>query len=137
GTTIAATAAIADLTGIPVVATGGIGGVHLGAEQTWDVSADLRALAEYPVAVVCAGAKAICDIGKTLEYLDTAGVPVVVYRADRSPNFYARDSGFSEPRPRTRQCRIGRRRRGRGLKGLIVRAMEQTHQAGGPGPIIA
>jgi len=98
GTTVSATAAIADLIGIPVVATGGIGGVHLGAEQTWDVSADLRALAEYPVAVVCAGAKAICDIGKTLEYLDTAGVPVVVYRADRFPNFYARDSGFSAPR---------------------------------------
>src|SRR2546429_6363109 len=93
-----APAAIADLIGIPGVATGGIGGVHLGAEQTWDVSADLRALAEYPVAVVCAGAKAICDIGKTLEYLDTAGVPVVVYRADRFPNFYARDSGFSAPR---------------------------------------
>src|SRR5207247_3277487 len=94
GTPVSATAAIADLIGIPVVATGGIGGVHLGAEQTWDVSADLRALAEYPVAVVCAGAKAICDIGKTLEYLDTAGVPVVVYRADRFHNFYVRDSGF-------------------------------------------
>lgn len=98
GTTVSATAAVANLTGITVVATGGIGGVHLGAERTWDVSADLRALAEYPVAVVCAGAKAICDIGKTLEYLDTAGVPVVVYRSDRFPNFYARDSGFPAPR---------------------------------------
>lgn len=97
GTTVSATAAVADLAGIRVVATGGIGGVHLGAEWTWDVSADLRALAEHPVAVVCAGAKAICDIGKTLEYLDTAGVPVVVYRSDRFPNFYVRDSGYPAP----------------------------------------
>ena len=98
GTTVSATLAIADLTGIAVASTGGIGGVHLGAERTWDVSADLRALAEHPIAVVCAGAKAICDIGKTLEYLDTAGVPVVVYRSDRFPHFYARDSGFPAPR---------------------------------------
>ena len=98
GATVSATVAIADLTGIAVAATGGIGGVHLGAERTWDVSADLRALAEHPIAVVCAGAKAICDIGKTLEYLDTAGVPVVVYGSDRFPHFYARDSGFPAPR---------------------------------------
>lgn len=98
GVTVSATVAIADRLGIRVVATGGIGGVHLGAERTWDVSADLRALAEHPIAVVCAGAKAICDIGKTLEYLDTAGVTVVVYRSDRFPNFYARDSGFPAPR---------------------------------------
>jgi pseudouridine-5'-phosphate glycosidase len=98
GTTVSATLAIADLTGIAVAVTGGIGGVHLGAEHTWDVSADLRALAEHPIAVVCAGAKAVCDIGKTLEYLDTAGVPVVVYRSDRFPYFYARDSGFPAPR---------------------------------------
>ncbi len=98
GTTVAATVAVADLVGIRVVATGGIGGVHLGAERTWDVSADLRALAEHPVAVVCAGAKAICDIEKTLEYLDTAGVTVVAYGVDRFPNFYARESGLPAPR---------------------------------------
>ncbi len=98
GTTVSATVSIADLVGIRVIATGGIGGVHLGAEQTWDVSADLRALAEHPVAVVCAGAKAVCDIGKTLEYLDTAGVTVVAYGTDTFPNFYARESGFPAPR---------------------------------------
>jgi pseudouridine-5'-phosphate glycosidase len=97
GTTVSATIAVADLIGIRVVATGGIGGVHLGADQTWDVSADLRALADHPIAVVCAGAKAICDIGKTLEYLDTAGVTVVAYGTDRFPYFYARDSGFPAP----------------------------------------
>src|SRR5439155_433456 len=78
GTTVSATAAIADLIGIPAAATGGIGGVHPGADQTWDVSAELRAPAEYPVAVVCAGAKAICDIGRTLAYPGTAGVPGAV-----------------------------------------------------------
>ncbi len=98
GTTVSATVAVADLAGIRVIVTGGIGGVHLGAERTWDVSADLRALAEHPVAVVCAGAKAICDIEKTLEYLDTAGVTVVAYGTDRFPNFYARDSGLPAPR---------------------------------------
>ncbi len=98
GTTVSATVAVADLVGIGVVATGGIGGVHLGAEQSWDVSADLQALAEHPVAVVCAGAKAVCDIGKTLEYLDSAGVTVVAYRSDRFPNFYVQDSGFPAPR---------------------------------------
>src|SRR5574337_264151 len=98
GTTVSATVTIADLVGIRVIATGGIGGVHLGAEQTWDVSADLRALAEHPIAVVCAGAKAICDIGKTLEFLETAGVTVIAYRTDNFPNFYARQSGFPAPR---------------------------------------
>jgi pseudouridine-5'-phosphate glycosidase len=98
GTTVSATITVADLVGIRVIATGGIGGVHLGAEQTWDVSADLRALAEHPVAVVCTGAKAICDIGKTLEFLDTAGVTVVAYGTDNFPNFYARESGFLAPR---------------------------------------
>jgi pseudouridylate synthase len=98
GTTVSATITIADLVGIRVIATGGIGGVHLGAQQTWDVSSDLRALADYPVAVVCAGAKAICDISKTLEFLDTEGVTVVAYRTDHFPNFYARESGFPAPR---------------------------------------
>ncbi|MGH2349628.1 MAG: pseudouridine-5'-phosphate glycosidase [bacterium] len=98
GTTVSATVAIASLLGAPVVATGGIGGVHLGAEQTWDVSADLSALASHPIIVVCAGAKAICDIPKTLEFLETAGVTVVGFRTDRFPYFLAADSGSLVPR---------------------------------------
>lgn len=98
GTTVSATAAAASIAGIAVMSTGGIGGVHLGAEQTWDVSADLPALGRHSLVVVCAGAKAICDIGKTLEYLDTAGVTVVAYGTDRFPGFYAVDSGFAAPR---------------------------------------
>lgn len=97
GLTVSATVAVADYLGIRVVSTGGIGGVHLGAEQSWDVSADLLALSRYPIAVVCSGAKAICDIGRTLEYLDTAGVTVAAYRTDRFPNFYTTDSGFAAP----------------------------------------
>lgn len=98
GLTVSATIALADFLGIKVVCTGGIGGVHLGAESNWDVSSDLLALSRYPVAVVCAGAKAICDIGRTLEYLDTVGVTVVTYRTDRFPGFYTEDSGFESPR---------------------------------------
>lgn len=98
GTTVSATLAVADAVGIRVLSTGGIGGVHLGAEESWDVSADLPALARHPLAVVCAGAKAICDVARTLEYLDTAGVTVVAYRTDRFPNFYSRDSGYDAPR---------------------------------------
>ncbi len=97
GLTVSATLAVADRLGIPVVATGGVGGVHLGGSHTWDVSSDLQALARYPVAVVCSGAKAVCDPQLTLEYLDTAGVTVVGYRTDRFPYFYARDSGFPVP----------------------------------------
>lgn len=97
GVTVSAAIAVADFLGINVISTGGIGGVHLGAGETWDVSADLQTLARYPTAVVCAGAKAICDIGRTLEYLDTAGVTVVTFRADRFPNFYSLDSGFASP----------------------------------------
>ncbi|HEV8354887.1 MAG TPA: pseudouridine-5'-phosphate glycosidase [bacterium] len=98
GTTVSATAAIADLIGVPVMATGGIGGVHLGAERTWDVSADLSALSSHPVLVVCSGAKAICDIPKTVEFLETAGVTVVGFRTDRFPYFLAADSGVPAPR---------------------------------------
>lgn len=98
GLTVSATIALSDFLGIKVVCTGGIGGVHLGAELTWDISADLLALSRYPLAVVCAGAKAICDIGRTLEYLDTVGVTVVSYRTDRFPGFYTEDSGFDSPR---------------------------------------
>jgi pseudouridine-5'-phosphate glycosidase len=94
GTTVAATMAIAARAGIPVFATGGIGGVHRGAETTFDISADLVELSRTPVAVVCAGCKSILDVGKTLEYLETQGVPVVGYGTDEFPAFYARTSGF-------------------------------------------
>ncbi len=93
GTTVAATMRIAARAGIAVFATGGIGGVHRGAEQTFDISADLLELAASPVAVVCAGAKSILDIAKTLEVLETQGVPVLGYRTDTFPAFFARSSG--------------------------------------------
>jgi pseudouridine-5'-phosphate glycosidase len=93
GTTVATTMFIAALAGIRVFATGGIGGVHRGADETFDISADLEELARTPVAVVCAGAKSILDIGKTLEVLETNGVPVLGYRTDDFPAFWARTSG--------------------------------------------
>ncbi len=93
-TTVAATMIIAALAGIRVFATGGIGGVHRGAAESFDISADLQELARTPVAVVCAGVKSILDIRLTLEYLETHGVPVVGYRTDRLPAFFSRDSGF-------------------------------------------
>lgn len=94
-TTVATTMIIANLAGIKVFATGGIGGVHRGAQQTFDISADLEELARTNVAVVCAGAKSILDIGLTLEYLETAGVPVVGYRTEKFPAFYCTDSGYN------------------------------------------
>ena len=93
-TTVAATMIIAAMAGISVFATGGIGGVHRGAPQSFDVSADLQELARTNVAVVCAGAKSILDLRLTLEYLETHGVPVVGYKTDFLPAFYARDSEF-------------------------------------------
>jgi pseudouridine-5'-phosphate glycosidase len=96
-TTVAATMRIAALAGIRVFATGGIGGVHRGAETSFDVSADLTELATSEVAVVSAGAKSILDIGATLETLETLSVPVVVYRADAFPAFYSRESGHRAP----------------------------------------
>ncbi len=93
-TTVASTMIIAALAGIKVFATGGIGGVHRGATETFDISADLEELAHTNVAVVCAGAKSILDIGLTLEYLETNGVPVVGYNTDEMPAFYTRKSGF-------------------------------------------
>ena len=93
-TTVASTMIRASLAGIPVFATGGIGGVHRGAATTMDISADLQELAHTPVAVVCAGAKMILDIGLTLEYLETMGVPVLGYNTDQFPAFYCRKSGF-------------------------------------------
>jgi pseudouridine-5'-phosphate glycosidase len=97
GTTVAATMICAALAGIAVFATGGIGGVHRGAEASWDVSADLEELARTPVAVVCAGAKAILDLAKTLEVLETKGVPVVGYGTDEFPAFWSRRSGLRAP----------------------------------------
>lgn len=94
-TTVASTMVIAAMAGIRVFATGGIGGVHRGAQQTLDVSADLQELAQTPVAVVCAGAKSILDLGLTLEYLETHGVAVVGYQTDTLPAFFTRDSAFA------------------------------------------
>ena len=94
GTTVAATMFVAGLAELEIFATGGIGGVHRGAEQTFDISADLVELARTRVAVVCAGAKSILDIEKTLEFLETQGVAIVGYRCDEFPAFYARSSGF-------------------------------------------
>ena len=93
-TTVAATMIIAAMAGIRVFATGGIGGVHRGAETTMDISADLDELGKTPVAVVCAGAKSILDLGLTLEYLETKGVPVYGYGTEELPAFYTRKSGF-------------------------------------------
>ena len=93
-TTVAATMIIAAMAGIKVFATGGIGGVHRGAETTMDISADLEELAETPVAVVCAGAKSILDLGLTLEYLETKGVPVLGYKTKTLPAFYTYESDF-------------------------------------------
>jgi len=94
-TTVASTMIIAAMAGIRVFATGGIGGVHRGAAQSFDVSADLQELAQTPVAVVCAGAKSILDLRLTLEYLETHGVPVVGYQTNALPAFFTRDSAFS------------------------------------------
>jgi pseudouridine-5'-phosphate glycosidase len=96
-TTVAATMIAAHRAGISVFATGGIGGVHRGAEESFDISADLRELSETPVTVVAAGAKAILDLPKTLEVLETLGVPVIAVGQDAFPAFWSRDSGLSAP----------------------------------------
>ena len=93
-TTVATTMIIATLAGIQVFATGGVGGVHRGAETTMDISADLEELARTPIMVICAGAKSILDLGLTLEYLETKGVPVIGYGTEELPAFYTRKSGF-------------------------------------------
>ena len=93
-TTVTTTMMIAHMAGIKVFATGGIGGVHRGAETTMDISADLEELAQTPVMVICAGAKSILDLGLTLEYLETKGVPVLGYGTSELPAFYTRHSGF-------------------------------------------
>ncbi|GAA3075323.1 pseudouridine-5'-phosphate glycosidase [Pseudonocardia yunnanensis] len=96
-TTVAATAALAQAVGVPLFATGGLGGVHRGARDSWDVSADLAALAGTGVLVVCSGVKSILDVSATLEVLETASVPVLGYRTDAFPGFYRRDSGHPVP----------------------------------------
>ncbi|EPY2278105.1 pseudouridine-5'-phosphate glycosidase [Clostridium sporogenes] len=93
-TTVASTMIVANLAGIKVFGTGGIGGVHRGAQESFDISADLQELSNTNVAVVCAGAKSILDIGLTLEYLETQGVPVVGFGTEELPAFYTRKSGF-------------------------------------------
>ncbi len=96
-TTVASTSALAHRAGISVFATGGLGGVHRGAAQSFDVSADLGVLASTPVLVVCAGVKSILDVAGTLEYLETLSVPVIGYRTDAFPGFYLADSGYPVP----------------------------------------
>ena len=96
-TTVAATMMIASMAGIQVFATGGIGGVHRGAETTMDISADLDEFTKTPVLVVCAGAKAILDLNLTMEYLETKGIPVFCYQTDELPAFYTRQSGIKAP----------------------------------------
>lgn len=93
-TTVATTMILAAMAGVKIFATGGVGGVHRGAETTMDISADLEELAMTPVMVVCAGAKSILDLGLTLEYLETKGVPVLGYQTKELPAFYTRESGF-------------------------------------------
>jgi len=96
-TTVAATMRIASMAGIKVFVTGGIGGVHRGAENSMDISADLTEMAQTPVAVVSAGVKSILDIGLTLEYLETKGIPVITFGQDAFPSFYSSKSGFASP----------------------------------------
>jgi len=132
GTTVAATMVAAARAGIAVFATGGIGGVHRGAERTFDVSADLVELSRTDVAVVCAGAKSVLDIGLTLEYLETAGVPVLGYRTDDFPAFYVPSSGFPVPHRVESPAEVARviaTKRALGLQGGVVVAnpIEERH----------
>jgi len=131
-TTVAATMWIAHLAGIRVFATGGIGGVHRGAGETWDVSADLPELARTPVLVVCAGAKSLLDLPKTLEYLETWGVPVLGYGADEFPAFYSPHSGLkvdARVDNPEQAAEIARVHWGLGGNGLLVTAPVPPDQA--------
>ncbi|MBD8661939.1 pseudouridine-5'-phosphate glycosidase [Rhizobium sp. CFBP 8752] len=125
GTTVSATMLLADLAGIEIFATGGVGGVHRGAEQTFDISADLTELGRTKTAVVCAGVKSILDIAKTLEYLETQRVPVIAYGTEDFPAFFTRQSGYkADHRLDTAE--------------EIARAMHHHHQLGtGTGLLIA
>ena len=127
-TTVATTMIIAAMAGIRVFATGGIGGVHRGAETTMDISADLEELAMTPVLVVCAGAKSILDLGLTLEYLETKGVPVIGYQTEELPAFYTRTSGFKVGLPSGYAGRTGRSFPRQGRSGTRRRhAGDQSH----------
>ncbi|MFZ1471084.1 MAG: pseudouridine-5'-phosphate glycosidase [Paracoccaceae bacterium] len=117
-TTVAATMICANLAGIGVFATGGIGGVHRGADTSFDISADLLELAQTPVTVVAAGAKAILDLPKTLEVLETHGVPVIAYGQDDFPAFWSRSSGLKAPLRMDSATEIAAAQRMRGLLGL-------------------
>lgn len=121
-TTVAATVEISARAGISVMATGGIGGVHRGAERSFDESADLEAIARHPVCVVCAGAKLVLDLGLTLERLETLGVPVIGYGTDEMPAFYVRSSGLRLPHrvnDALSAARIAREQLARGA-GLVI-----------------
>jgi pseudouridine-5'-phosphate glycosidase len=138
-TTVAATMICAHLAGIEVFATGGIGGVHRGAETSFDISADLRELAETPVTVVAAGAKAILDLPKTLEYLETWGVPVIAYSQDDFPAFWSRSSGLKAPlrMDSARDIATAHRMRARlGLPGGQLVANPIPHEAEIPRAVI-
>jgi pseudouridine-5'-phosphate glycosidase len=117
-TTVAATMIAARLAGVHVFATGGIGGVHKGAELSFDISADLMELAQTPVTVVAAGAKAILDIPKTLEVLETQGVPVIAHGQDDMPAFWSRESGISAPLRMDTAAQIAASHRLRGEMGI-------------------
>lgn len=117
-TTVAATMIAARLAGIHVFATGGIGGVHRGAETSFDISADLQELAQTPVTVVAAGAKAILDLPKTMEVLETLGVPVIAYGQDALPAFWSRDSGLPAPLRMDDPSQIARAHEMRAAMGL-------------------
>lgn len=120
-TTVSGTMLLASMAGIQVMGTGGIGGVHRGAETTMDISADLEELGKTPVAVVCAGAKSILDLGLTLEYLETRGVPILGYQTDELPAFYTRKSGF----------KIDRRIDSPEEIAAVVRTQRELNYAGG------
>ncbi len=131
--TVAATMIAARLAGISVHATGGIGGVHRGAESTFDISADLKELSETPVTVVAAGAKAILDLPKTLEVLETLGVPVIAFGQDAFPAFWSRDSGLPAPLRMDSPAQIAaahRTRRAMGLPGgqLVANPIPAAHE---------
>jgi len=131
-TTVAATIALAAAVGIEVMATGGVGGVHLGARETFDESADLVALARTPVLVVASGVKSILDVPATLERLDTLGVPVAGYRTERFPGFYVVDSGepvnwrLEDPASAARAFRAHRRLGGAGM--LLANPVPAAHE---------
>lgn len=132
-TTVATTMLIADLAGIRIFATGGIGGVHRGAAETMDISADLQELARTSVAVVCAGAKSILDLGLTLEYLETHGVSVIGYQTDEFPAFYTRKSGHAVDRRYDSPAEIAKMLKTKWLAGLqggviIANPIPEAHE---------